>query len=250
MIRGLYTSGLGMLKETKRLDVIANNLANANTNGFKANGTVNGNFTKMLEKVQMGKTNLDMAPYTPDVVNVYTDFSQGSLISTSNSTDIAIINDDSAFFEVETQDGEKYYTRNGAFLINKEGYLVTTDNYKVLDRNGGYIRTDYEGALGISDTGEVTNSKSEILGNISIRSFENPETLERLGNTYLAMTDTSEYKEFRGEIKQSFLESSNVNTVNEMVNMIAVTRAYEANQKIVQAQDEMLSRANTIGKIG
>lgn len=249
MIRGLYTSGLGMMKETKRLDVIANNLANANTNGFKSSGTVNGNFSEMLETVKMGKSQLSMDNYTPDVVSVYTDFCQGSLVSTSNSTDLAIINDDSSFFEVETNNGDRYYTRNGAFLINKEGFLVTSDNYKVLGENG-YIQTDSYGRINVSGTGIVTNENGDILGKLSIRSFENPQSLERLGSSYLGMTENSTYKNFEGEVKQSFLEASNVNTVNEMVDMIEVTRAYEANQKVLQANDELLGKSATIGRIG
>ena len=249
MIRGLYTSGLGMMKETKRLDVIANNLANASTNGFKSSGTVNGNFSEMLESVRMGKDQIDMANYTPDVVNVYTDFTQGSLISTSNSTDLAIINDDNSFFEVEADNGEKYYTRNGAFLINKEGYLVTTDNYKVLGEDG-YIKTESYGNINVSGTGQVTDENGNLLGKLSLRSFENPQSLERLGNSYLGMTEISTYREFEGEVKQNFLEASNVNTVNEMVDMIEVTRAYEANQKVLQANDELLAKSATIGRIG
>ena len=249
MLRGLYTSGLGMMKETKRLDVIANNLANANTNGFKANGTVNGNFSEMLETVQMGKSQLDMANYTPDVVSVYTDFTQGSLISTANDTDFAILNDDNSFFEVETDTGENYYTRNGAFLINKEGYLVTSDNYKVLGEDG-YIKIDTYGDISISGTGVISDNKGNLLGKLSIKSFENPQSLERMGSSYLKMTDASMYREFQGEIKQSFLESSNVNSVNEMVNMIEVTRAYEANQKVLQANDELLGKSSSIGRVG
>ena len=249
MIRGLYTSGLGMMKETKRLDVIANNLANASTNGFKSSGTVNGNFSQMLESVKMGKSQLDMDNYTPDVVSVYTDFSQGNLISTSNSTDLAIINDDNAFFEVETETGERFYTRNGAFLINKEGYLVTTDNYKVLGEEG-YIQTDTYGKISVSGTAQVTDENGNYLGRLAVRSFENPQSLERLGSNYLGATDDSVYMEFQGEVKQSYLEASNVNTVNEMVDMIEVTRAYEANQKVLQANDELLSKSTSIGRLG
>ena len=98
MIRGLYTSGLGMERETKRLDVIANNLANASTNGFKTSGTTNGTFSKILEDVKVGSTKVNIANYSPDVVATYTDFTQGSLLNTGNNKDIAIVNDDNAFF--------------------------------------------------------------------------------------------------------------------------------------------------------
>ena len=165
MIRGLYTSGMGMERETKRLDVIANNLANASTNGFKTSGTTNGVFSKILEDVQVGKTRVNVSNYSPDVVSTYTDFSQGSLMSTGSDKDIAIVNDDNAFFEVENAEGDKLYTRNGAFLINKEGYLVTSENYKVMGQNG-YIKFNNTTDIGVSYDGEVTDSTGTVIDTI------------------------------------------------------------------------------------
>lgn len=249
MIRGLYTSGLGMERETKRLDVIANNLANASTNGFKTSGTTNGTFSKILEDVQVGSTKVDMANYSPDVVATYTNFSQGSLMSTGNNKDMAIINDDNAFFEVENAEGNKLYTRNGAFLVNKDGYLVTTENYKVMGEDG-YIKLDNSIDIGVSVLGEITDGSGNIVDKLSIKSFENPQTLLSVGGTFWEAGENSMLKAFEGEIQQNYLEASNVNTVEEMVNMIEVTRAYEANQKVLQANDDLLGRSNSIGKIG
>jgi len=249
MIRGLYTSGLGMERETKRLDVIANNLANASTNGFKTSGTTNGTFSKILEDVQVGSTKVEMANYSPDVVATYTNFSQGSLMSTGNNKDMAIINDDNAFFEVENAEGNKLYTRNGAFLVNKDGYLVTTENYKVMGEDG-YIKLDNSIDIGVSVLGEITDGSGNIVDKLSIKSFENPQTLLNVGGTFWEAGENSMLKAFEGEIQQNYLEASNVNTVEEMVNMIEVTRAYEANQKVLQANDDLLSRSNSIGKIG
>lgn len=249
MIRGLYTSGLGMERETKRLDVIANNLANASTNGFKTSGTTNGTFSKILEDVTVGNSKLDIANYSPDVVDTYTNFTQGSLINTGNNKDIAIVNDDNAFFEVEDFDGNKLYTRNGAFLVNKEGYLVTTENYKVMGEDG-YIKLESGVDIGISAVGEITDTSGNVIDKLSIKAFENPQSLSSIGGTFWTTHETSNFKEFTGEVQQSFLETSNVNTVEEMVSMIEVTRAYEANQKVLQANDELLSQSNSIGKIG
>jgi len=249
MIRGLYTSGMGMERETKRLDVIANNLANASTNGFKTSGTTNGVFSKILEDVQVGKTKINISNYSPDVVSTYTDFSQGSLMSTGSDKDIAIVNDDNAFFEVENAEGDKLYTRNGAFLINKEGYLVTSENYKVMGQNG-YIKFNNTTDIGVSYTGEVTDSAGNVIDSLNVKAFENPQTLLNIGGTYWTAGETTAEKEFIGEVQQNYLETSNVNTVEEMVNMIEVTRAYEANQKVLQANDELLSQSNSIGRIG
>lgn len=249
MIRGLYTSGLGMERETKRLDVIANNLANASTNGFKTSGTTNGTFSKILENVQVGNTKVDIANYSPDVVATYTDFSQGSLMSTDNDKDLAIVNDDNAFFEIENAEGEKLYTRNGAFLVNKEGYLVTTENYKVMGEEG-YIKLDNGIDIGVSVAGEITDSAGNVVDKLAIKSFENPQTLSSIGGTFWTANEYSNFKAFEGEVQQNYLETSNVNTVEEMVSMIEVTRAYEANQKVLQANDELLGRSNSIGKIG
>jgi len=136
MIRGIYTSGLGMTRETKRLDIISNNLANASTTGFKSDGTVQGTFKKQLDDIMVSGSRIDVANYTPDVVRSYTNFTQGSLNNTGNSTDVAISNDNSAFFSVEDNEGNIFYTRDGNFTIDKERFLVTTEGYKVVGEDG------------------------------------------------------------------------------------------------------------------
>ena len=128
MIRGLYTAGLGMERETKRLDVIANNLANASTNGFKTSGTTNGTFSKILEDVQVGNTKVDIANYSPDVVSTYTNFSQGSLLNTGNNKDIAIVNDDNAFFESGKFNKSIRTLGNFKFALEKYGCTVKSIN--------------------------------------------------------------------------------------------------------------------------
>lgn len=249
MIRGIYTSGLGMMKETKRLDVISNNLANASTNAFKSSGVTSGNFAKALNDVRVGRSRIEIENYTPDAVNTYTNYTQGSLNNTANRTDLAITGDNHAFFEVENDEGELMYTRDGSFSINKDGYLVTDEGYKVLGENG-YINLE-NNEVGISVTGQITLTKdNSVIDTLSIKSFENPETLSKMGDNFVMPNETSIVKNFEGEVQQGYLEMSNVNTVNEMVNMISVTRAYEANQKVLQAQDEMLGKAvSDVGKV-
>lgn len=237
-----------MTRETKKLDIISNNLANASTTGFKSDGAVCGTFKKALSDVMVSGSRIDVANYTPDIVNTYTKFSQGSLQSTGNTTDLAISNDDSAFFTVEDKSGNRLYTRDGSFIIDKDNYLVTSEGYKVLGTDG-YVNIN-ENEFGISVTGQISDNSGNILGNLLITSFDNPETLSKIGDNMLEASEESVEKEFNGEVQQGYLEMSNVNTVNEMVNMIAISRAYEANQKVLQSQDEMLGKAvSDVGKV-
>lgn len=237
-----------MTRETKRLDIISNNLANASTTGFKSDGAVCGTFKKALSDVMVSGSRIDVANYTPDIVNTYTKFSQGSLQSTGNTTDLAISNDDSAFFTVEDKSGNRLYTRDGSFIIDKDNYLVTSEGYKVLGTDG-YVNIN-ENEFGISVTGQISDNSGNVLGNLLITSFDNPETLSKIGDNMLEASEESVEKEFNGEVQQGYLEMSNVNTVNEMVNMIAISRAYEANQKVLQSQDEMLGKAvSDVGKV-
>lgn len=248
MIRGIYTSGLGMTRETKRLDIVSNNLANASTTGFKTDGTIQGTFKKKLDDIMVSGSKIDVANYTPDVVRSYTNFTQGSLSSTGNSTDLAISGDNYAFFTVEDKEGNQFYTRDGNFTIDKERFLVTTDGYKVLGSEGYINLSDDEFAIDVS--GNIANITGETLGKLKITSFDNPETLTKVGSNLMSADTDSVEKAFEGEVQQGYLEMSNVNTVNEMVNMISISRAYEANQKVLQAQDEMLGKAvSDVGRV-
>lgn len=248
MIRGIYTSGLGMTRESKRLDIVSNNLANASTTAFKSDGAVCGTFKKALSDVMVSGSKIDIANYTPDVVNTYTKYTQGSLNNTGNTTDLAISNDNNAFFTLEDNNGNRVYTRDGAFLIDKDNYLVNAQGFKVLGTDGYISLTDNE--FGVSVSGEISKNGNEVLGNFLITSFENPESLNKIGNNLIEASETSVIRDFDGEIQQGYLEMSNVNTVSEMVNMIAISRAYEANQKVLQSQDEMLGKSvSDVGRV-
>lgn len=237
-----------MTRESKRLDIVSNNLANASTTAFKSDGAVCGTFKKTLSDVMVSGSRVDVANYTPDIVNTYTNFTQGSLYSTGNATDLAISNDNNAFFTVEDGNGNRMYTRDGAFIIDKDNFLVTAQGYRVLGTEGYINITDPEFAVSVS--GQINNNANEILGNLLITSFENPESLNKIGNNMIEASNESVVRDFNGEVQQSYLEMSNVNTVSEMVNMIAISRAYEANQKVLQTQDEMLGRSvSDVGRV-
>lgn len=257
MIRGLYTSGYSMLTLNRKMDVVANNMANVNTNGFKKDFVVFEEFSDVLMRrffdgsdnstrpVRIG----NMTLYN-DIAEVYTDFTQGTLENTGLSTDVAINGDESAFFCVAVpENGEyrEYYTRDGGFKLDAEGRLVTRDGFAVMGENGAIF---LEGSdFVISERGEVIQN-GETIDTLRIRKFENPESLRKYGFNLLTATGESQDGVFEGTIQQGFIERSNVDSVREMVDMITVLRAYESNQKLIQYQDSTLDKAvNDIGRV-
>ncbi len=255
MIRGWYIGSSGMNAQQNRLDAIANNLANADTTGYKRDIAVSKSFPELL----MRRMNDDGVYETPfgsaDVAPIvgkiglgvetnelYTDFEQGSFKQTSTNTDVALSGE--GFFAVQTPSGERY-TRNGNFLIGKEGILETKEGYPVLGENG-YIRVE-DDRFTINPDGMVYSSDNmELIDRLKVVRFDNERYLQKMGSSLYQSTDISgnayiaEGKE-RPSFLQGYTETSNVNVVNEMVSMIEVNRAYEANQKTIQAEDTMMS---------
>lgn len=257
MIRGWYTGASGMNAQQNRLDAISNNLANVDTPGYKRDITVTKSFPELL----ISRTNFDgvvelengmgSRDYAPIIGKLgmgvetnenFIDFSQGSFKITNTNTDIAL--NGKGFYAVETPIGERY-TRNGDFLIGKEGLLVTKDGYPVLGENG-YIhvkddkfKVNPEGIL-------LTGEDSEEIDRLKVVRFDNERYLKKMGESLYADNDISgpahiaEGNERPGFL-QGYSETSNVNVVNEMVQMIEVNRAYEANQKTISSQDSMMS---------
>ena len=257
MIRGLYTSGYSMLTLSRKMDVVSNNMANVNTNGFKKDVVVFEEFSDVLARrfydgsdhssrpVRIG----NMTLYN-DIAEVHTDFTQGTLESTGISTDVAIDGDDGAFFCIAVPQGNQfleYYTRDGGFKLDSNGRLVTRDGYQVMGQNGPVI---LEGSdFTITDRGEIIQN-GETVDYLRIRKFENLESLRKYGFNLLTATAESRDGVFEGIIHQGFVERSNVDSVREMVDMITVLRAYESNQKLIQYQDSTLEKAvNDIGRV-
>ncbi len=258
MIRGLYTSAYGMLEESKRMDVISNNLANVNTNAFKKDSVVLESFPEVL----MARINDTASKTNPsgrignmqlgsDVGEIFTYYTQGQLASTSSSLDMAFKNSDNAFFTIGVPDAEgeiiQYYTRDGAFTLNSYNELVTNEGYAVLGENGVITLSGED--FTVAEDGTIYEN-GEMLDKLLIKSFSDTTTLRKLGSNLVETTDATEEEPFSGTVMQGFIEQSNVNVIKEMVDMIAVTRAYEANQKVLQAQDGTLERAvNEIGSV-
>jgi flagellar basal-body rod protein FlgG len=177
---------------------------------------------------------------------VKTNFEQGQLHSTGNSFDLALRG--KGFFSIETPEGERY-TRGGDFTKDSEGYLVTEEGYKVLGE-AGYIKVDGSN-ITVNEKGEVY-SDSQLVDRLKLVDFNDYEVLRKEGNGLLRIEEGTEAElaEAAGLVQQGFLESSNVNSVKEMVEMMTMMRSYEANQKMIKIHDELIGKAvNEIARL-
>jgi flagellar basal-body rod protein FlgG len=255
-----------------RLDAIANNLANADVDGYKKDVVVHKAFPELLMR-RMSDDGVyrhpfgsgDAAPVIGklgtgvEVNELFTVFEQGALKETQSDFDLAL--DGNGFFSVETPWGERY-TRNGSFQLGKEGYLETKEGYLVLGENGplrvkaNNFQVDKDGGVWINaeyaDDPELLISRENNtwgdtirLDTLKIVDFDLDRYLQKQGSSLYRATDTSgEGQVLEGEARprviQGFTEAANVDPVLEMVQMIEVNRAYEANQKVIQTGDSML----------
>lgn len=257
MIRGWYTGASGMNAQQNRLDAISNNLANVDTAGYKRDIATSKSFPELLIRrtnadgvynLQNGTGSADAAPIIGklglgvETNENYVDFSQGSFKSTNAKTDAALSG--KGFFVIETPIGERY-TRNGNFLLGKEGILETKDGYPVLGENG-YIYLD-DDKITINEDGIITKSEDgEEIDRFKVVRFDNERYLKKMGESLYATNDIAGSARIaegaeRPKFLQGYSETSNVNVVNEMVQMIEVNRAYEANQKTITSEDSMMS---------
>lgn len=258
MIRALYTSAVGMTTQMKRMDVLSNNIANVNTTGYKKDITVTSAFDDALAKRTHDLENkaLLMNParsigditYGVYVNEVYTDFSQGNIKTTHGTYDLAI--GGSGFFVVSKPDANgnamERYTRDGSFTVDAAGYLVTKDGGRVQGQNGDITLPN--GTVTIEQNGEIYVD-GELQATLKVTDFEDLKTLRKQEDNYLVRTNDTVDKAFAGQILQGSLETSNVNTVKEMVDLITVNRIYEANQKVITTLDQQLQRsAQEIGR--
>ncbi len=260
MIRGLYSSGWSMIANGRKMDVIANNIANVNTNGFKKDSVVFESFSDVLVRSVNGQRSisnpqgiLGTMQFSSDVGEIFTRQNQGQLNKTDKMTDLAISDNGNSFFTIlapEVSNGQEIqelYTRDGAFTINQQNYLTTGEGYLVMGQNGPIQLADNE--FIVNEEGMIIQGEN-VVDTLLIRCFEDASTLRKIGTNTLAETEQSQEQQFNGKVLQGFLEQSNVNVISEMVDMITVLRAYEANQKILQIQDDALGKAvNEVGMI-
>ncbi|HBF37391.1 MAG TPA: flagellar basal-body rod protein FlgF [Firmicutes bacterium] len=232
MLRGIYTSCTGMVAEMDRENVTANNLANIDTVGFKRDNCTTVPFAELLLNAyskrmpqQVGKLGLGVEAVTQVV-----DFSSGAISQTDNPTDFAI--DGDAMFTVQTSKGARY-TRAGAFQSDKDGFLVNKDGYKVLGTHGP-IRL--RGEFSVTEEGQIMQN-GKVLDFFQLFSTKD---MKKQGDTQYTNDNAVPATKFR--ILQGAVEHSNVNPVREMVQMINITRSYDANQKALTSHDETLDK--------
>lgn len=257
MVKGLYTAYTGMVNEQHRMDVLSNNLANSTTVGFKKEGTTSQSFDSVLAyKVKDTSENPNiprrMGINTPGVKigENYTDYSQGSFKITDNTYDLALAGD--GFFNIEftNKAGETstMFTRDGSFTITQEGYLTTADGDYVLGNNGR-IKVNPNLESSIDSHGNIYQN-DVLVDQIKITDFADYNYLEKYGENLLKAVEGATYQTADVKVYSGYLETSNVQVVTEMVDLISITRQYEANQKIIKAYDETLDiAANQLGKL-
>ncbi|PIE67122.1 MAG: flagellar basal-body rod protein FlgG [Deltaproteobacteria bacterium] len=257
MIRSLWSAATGMQAQTLNIDVISNNLANVATSGFKKS---RADFQDLLyQNLRSPGVSSSADTQVPTGIQVGTGvrpaatqkmFTQGEFEHTQNELDLAIEGD--GFFQVLQPDGETAYTRSGAFKLDNEGRVVTSDGFSMepeltVPADAIGVSVGIDGTVSVLLAGETDPTE---IGNIELAQFINPAGLRSVGrNLYIptgasgAPTTGTPGEESFGHIAQGYLESSNVSVVDEMVNMIVAQRAYETNSKTIQASDEMLQTA-------
>lgn len=256
MIRSLWISKTGLEAQQLQMDVIANNLANVSTNGFKRSRAV---FEDLLyQTLRQPGAQSSQQTQLPSGLQVGTGtravaterlFTQGNLQQTGNSRDVAI--QGSGFFQVQLPDGTTAFTRDGSFQSDSQGQLVTASGFPVqptitIPANAMSITIAKDGTVSVAVPG---NAASVQVGSLQLTGFVNPVGLQSFGeNLYLQTaasgtpTPNTPGTNGLGLLNQGYVETSNVNVVEELVNMIQTQRAYEINSKAIQTSDQMLQK--------
>jgi flagellar basal-body rod protein FlgG len=256
MIRSLWIAKTGMEAQQTSMDVISNNLANVSTTGFKRAravfedllyqtirqpGAQSSEQTQLPSGLQLGT---GVKPVATERI-----FTQGNLQQTGNAKDVAI--QGNGFFQVLMPDGTTTYTRDGSFQLDANGQLVTASGYAVqpaitIPADATSMTIARDGTVSVTQPGSST---AVTVGTLQLATFVNPAGLQSLGENLYAETASSGTPNTAtpgsngaGTLNQSYVETSNVNVVEELVNMIQTQRAYEINSKAVQTSDQMLAR--------
>ena len=256
MIRSLWIAKTGLDAQQTQLDVISNNLANVNTSGFKRSRAV---FEDLLyQTLRQPGANSSQQTNLPTGLQIGTGvrpvateriFSQGNLQQTSNSLDVAI--NGQGFLQVQMPDGTTAYTRDGSLHLDNQGQIVTSSGYAVqpaitIPTNAQSITIGNDGIVTVTQPGQANATQ---VGTLQLANFINPAGLVSMGeNLYMetqasgSPTTSTPGNNGMGTISQGYVETSNVNVVEELVNMIQTQRAYEINSKAVETSDQMLQR--------
>ena len=257
MLKGLYTAYTGLRNEQNRMDIMTNNLANSTTVGFKKEGSTSQSFDDILAFRLKDTSDVGVLPKRVGINNPgvkigesYTNFDQGPFQTTGNTYDLAL--GGNGFFTIEftNKAGETStkYTRAGDFTLTKDGYLVTKDGDYVLG-TAGRIKLNPLVDATVNRDGSISQNGVTV-ATLRLTDFEDYDYLLKYGETYFEPVEGYTTKAADAEVYSGYLETANLSVVTEMVNMISITRAYESNQKIIQAYDQTLEyAANQTGKL-
>lgn len=254
MHAALYVSKTGLSAQDKQLSTIANNLANASTVGFKRDRAVFEDLLYQIQRQPGAQTTQEtqlpsglQLGVGARVVGTQKQFTEGSLQVTEQSLDVAV--DGRGFLPIQQADGTIAYTRNGQLHLNREGQIVTAEGLLLqptiaVPNNANTVTIGTDGTVTAKVVGEA---EPQAIGNIQLVDFVNPAGLQAIGSNLFVQTGSSGEpiqgtpgENGLGQLKQGMLENSNVNIVEEMVNMITTQRAYEMNSKVVSTADQML----------
>ena len=247
MIKGIFSSEASMRPKMAKLEVIANNLANINSTGFKKDMLFMQMLKDSASAQASGKGDLDGLK-----INHVIDFSDGVLNQTGNPFDLAL--QGRGFFVAETPQGMRY-TRNGNFKLSADGVLTTADGYPVMGAGGRiqFLQKErlQQGVVTVTDTGEIVLDK-EIIAKLRIVDFDNLGTLKKDQKSFFAASGAERILEGTNTtayVKQGFLEGSNVEGIEEMIAMVELTRGFETDQKIITAQDSTIEKSLEVGRV-
>jgi flagellar basal-body rod protein FlgG len=265
MLRGFYTAASGMIAGGRQMETISNNVANANTPGFKTDQAILRSFPELLIKqmgaheAQTSSRGKTVGPLHTGVFvqEVMTDFAQGQVRETGMPTDIAIVDRElpdengGLFFTIADENGELRYTRNGHFTIDGDGFLTTNTGYYVLNEEGNHIEMNGDTFIVTEDGTVQTNAGGQT--KLQISYIADTNTLVKEANDLFALDDgvaeNAENTNF--SILQHTLEGSNVNALQAMTDMMTTYRTFEQNQRVLKAYDESMGKAvNEIARLG
>ena len=242
MVRGLYSAGLGMVAQMQRMDVITNNLANADTTSFKRDHVVSHSFSeRFLHRINdpgIRMFNPRIGHISPGVFvdDVFTVFTQGSLRETHNSFDFALYGE--GFFVIDVN-GTEFFTRDGNFTLSN-GMLMTATGGRVQGLDGDIILPN--GYTEVNERGEIMVN-GELVATLRLVNFSDLHSLRKMQDNLYRTTEDSEQIASNARILQGFIEGSNVDTVREMVEIINISRAFETNSRMVTIIDQTLQHA-------
>ena len=247
MMQGLYTAATGLSNQQKRVDTIANNIANINTTGFKKTRV---DFKDALYTTMQNPTGeqTNLQKGSGVMIGATTiDYSGGNIVTTENNLDFALQGE--GFFALRNAQGEEVYTRNGSFNQSADGYLVSANGDYVLDQKNNRIRFTGEGEITVSSNGIVSQGDTAI-GAIKVVDFENKNGLLPVGDSCFAVSVASGQPENVTDytVRQGAVEGSNVNLAQELTLLIRTQRAYTMASKALQTADDMDGLANSIRK--